>query len=245
MLKSLSGALQLMTYFTAGQPVWGVRELAKASGVHYAVVHRVLATFAENGFLEQDELGRYSLGLRWFEMGEVARRAFSPSEVVGPALERLAEQSGETVFLSWLEGLDGLCVDIVQSQHELRFSIELGQRFPLFAGSHGKAILAFQPEAFRHQVYAAAEQDGAPIEAHLARIREDGWAHTQGETATGVAGLAVPLWSKDRSTVVGSLAISGPQQRLGEDAVPRLLEALRTAQAAIASVVGFIRHARS
>ncbi|MGV2288260.1 IclR family transcriptional regulator [Trinickia sp. YCB016] len=244
MLKSLSGALQLMTYFTARQPVWGVRELAKASGVHHAVVHRVLATFAESGFLVQDEIGRYSLGLRWFEMGEVARKAFSPSEVVQPALDRLAQQSGETVFLSWLDGHDGLCVDIVQSQHELRFSIELGQRFALVAGSHGKAILAFQPEAFRQQVYAAAGQDGASIEAHLARIRDDGWAHTQGETATGVAGLAVPLWSKDRTTVVGSLAISGPQQRLGEDAIPRLLDALRTAQNTIEGVVGLIRQTR-
>jgi IclR family transcriptional regulator, acetate operon repressor len=245
MLKSLSGALQLMTYFTARQPVWGVRELAKASGVHYAVVHRVLATFAESGFLVQDEVGRYALGLRWFEMGETARKAFSPSDIVQPALERLAQQIGETVFLSWLDGHDGLCVDIVQSQHELRFSIELGQRFALYAGSHGKAILAFQPEALREQVYAAAGQDGAAVETHLARIREDGWAHTQGETAPGVAGLAVPLWSKDRATVVGSLAISGPQQRLTEDAIPRLLEALRAAQAAIAGVVGFIRQARS
>ncbi|MGT2493392.1 IclR family transcriptional regulator domain-containing protein [Cupriavidus basilensis] len=51
--------------------------------------------------------------------------------MVQPVLEKLAEQSGETVFLSWLDGHEGLCVGMVQSQHQLRFSIELGQRFPL------------------------------------------------------------------------------------------------------------------
>ena len=105
MLKTLDSALALLTRFTLQEPSWGVRELAKATGVHYAVVHRVLASFAENGFLRQDSAGRYSLGLRLFELGQVAHRTFAPSDVVQPALEALARTSGETVFLRFLEHL--------------------------------------------------------------------------------------------------------------------------------------------
>ncbi len=55
-----------------------MRELARESGVHHAVVHRVLATFAANGFLVQDAAGRYGLGLRWFELGQVMRKTSRP-----------------------------------------------------------------------------------------------------------------------------------------------------------------------
>ncbi|MGO4154973.1 IclR family transcriptional regulator [Cupriavidus sp. YAF13] len=221
-LKTLDGALALLTYFTVRQPTWGVRELAKHSGVHHAVVHRVLATFAANGFLLQDAAsGKYSLGLRLFELGQVVRKTFSPAEVVQPVLEKLAAQSGETVFLSWLDGHEGLCVGMVQSQHQLRFSIELGQRFALHAGAHAKAILAFQDDAFRARVLENARQ--------------------RGEAAASVAGLALPLWSRDQAEVVGSLAIAGPQQRLNEESVPRMLEALREASRRLEEVVGFGR----
>ncbi|WP_416051196.1 IclR family transcriptional regulator [Cupriavidus basilensis] len=244
MLKTLNGALGLLTHFSVRQPSWGVRELAKHAGIHHAVVHRVLATFAANGFLVQDAAGRYGLGLRWLELGQATRKAFSPSEVVQPALEALAAQSGETVFLSWREGFEGLCTDIAQSPHQLRFSIEVGQRFPLFAGAHAKAILAFQDEALRLQVYRAGGlQDAAvdALEAQLTRIRADGWAHTREEAAAAVAGVAVPLWSRDRRAVVGSLGIAGPLQRLDIQAVPRLLDAMRRAKGPIEEVAGFIR----
>ncbi|WP_028217928.1 IclR family transcriptional regulator [Paraburkholderia oxyphila] len=246
MLKSLGSALQLMRYFTAQQPAWGVRELAKASGVHHAVVHRVLATFAAEGYLVQDELGRYALGLRWFEMGEIVRHTVSPTEVVGPVLHRLVEESGETVFLSVLDGDEGLCLNIAHSEQQLRFSIEEGQRFPLHEGSHGKAILAFLPDAARAGLCAQAQSHGEPVEraaldAHLERIRTDGWAYTSEESAPGVAGIAVPVWMKDRKRVAGSLAISGPMQRLDEASVPRLLDVLREAQRKIEGVVGLLR----
>ncbi|MBY4869480.1 IclR family transcriptional regulator [Burkholderia sp. Bp9017] len=246
MLKTLSSALQLMQHFTARQAAWGVRELAKESGVHHAIVHRVLATFAAEGYLVQDEAGRYALGLRWFEMGEIVRRSLSPSQIVEPALHRLAQQSGETVFLSLLDGCEGLCLDIAHGDQQLRFSIEEGQRFALHAGAHGKAILAFQPDSMRNDVFARATQAGqavdrAAIEAQLDVIRENGWAYTREEAAAGVAGLAVPLTAKGSRSVAGSLAISGPMQRLDESAVPRLLDALSDARRKIESVLSLMR----
>ncbi|KAF7964195.1 IclR family transcriptional regulator [Cupriavidus sp. UYMU48A] len=241
MLKTLDGALALLTHFNAQQPSWGVRELARESGVHHAVVHRVLATFAANGFLVQDAVGRYGLGLRWFELGQSCARPFARPEVVQPALEALALKCGETVFLSWLDGDEGLCTDIAQSQHQLRFSIEVGQRFALDAGAHAKAILAFQPEALRQRVAQRAGPSAQELEARLAQVRADGWAYTCEESAATVAGLAVPLYSRDTRTVVGSLAIAGPLQRLDEHALPRLLDALRAARDTIGPVTGFLR----
>lgn len=246
MLKTLSGALNLMRYFTQSQPAWGVRELAKASGVHHAIVHRVLATFAAQGFLIQDAQGRYTLGLRWFEMGEIVRRSLSPADVVEPVLHRLAEQSGETVFLSLLDGNEGICLDIAHSEQQLRFSIEEGQRFALHTGAHGKAILAFMPVERVNEICALARQEGYLIErsaldAQLRLVKQAGWAFTREEAATGVAGVAVPLLSRDGKTIIGSLAISGPLQRLDETTSAHLIDVLQDARRRIEPVLGLIR----
>jgi IclR family acetate operon transcriptional repressor len=246
MLKSLANALQLIGYFSASRPKWGIRDLAKESGVHPAVVHRILATYAEEGFLFQDEFGRYSLGLRWFELGEIVKSTLSPTQIVEPILRRLSIQSGETAFLSVVAGCDGLCIDIVHSDQVLRFSIEEGQRFSLAFGAHGKAILAHLDLDKREAVYARTEAAGTAIsksiiETQLEAIRTTGYAFTSEEAAASVAGLAVPIWAKDQKVVVGSLAIAGLTTRINQSSAPELLGCLRTAQSAIEGVMGLLR----
>ncbi|WJF89666.1 IclR family transcriptional regulator [Paraburkholderia bonniea] len=242
MLKTLDSALALLTRFTIDEPTWGVRELAKATGTHHAVVHRVLATFAANGFLMQDSAGRYALGLRLFELGQVAHQTFVPSAVVQPALDALAEHCGETVFLTLLDGNEGVCTDIGQSQQQLRFSVELGQRFSLLAGAHAKVILAFQSDEFRAAIYQSADiADAATIDGDLARIRADGWSYTREEAAATVAGVALPLRSSDRRRVIGSLGIAGPLQRIEGETVTQLVEILKKTRETIEPVVGLNR----
>ncbi|HKT99792.1 MAG TPA: IclR family transcriptional regulator [Paraburkholderia sp.] len=246
LLKSLGSALELLRYFTSRQPVWGVRELARECGAHHSVVHRILATFAADGYLVQDELGHYALGLRWFEMGEIVRQTVSPTEIVAPVLHRLKEMSGETVFLSVLDNREGLCLDIAHSDQQLRFSIEQGKRFPLHLGAHAKAMLAFMPEDERADIYAreaamGGTADVAALEASLEQVRMNGWVQTWEEATPGVTGIAVPVWMKSRSRVAGSISVCGPRQRIDDSCVPRMLELLREAQRNIEGVVGLLR----
>ncbi len=78
---------------------------------------------------------------------------------------------------------------------------------------------------------------------NLAGIRETGWANTGEEAGPGVSGLAIPLWSKDKRTVVGSLSIAGPMQRLDEQAVPKFLDALHEARQTVERALGLIKRA--
>jgi len=242
MLKTLDKALMLLNRFTVDRPTWGVRELAAEADLHHSEVHRVLVTFADNGFLVKDAAGRYALGLKLFELGHIVQKTFSVDEVIEPALKRLAQESGETAFLSVLDGHDGLCINVARSPQTLRFSIDQGQRFALIAGSHAKAILAFQGDAFRKEVCdRAALKDVALLERQLAQIRADGWAATREEAATAVAGVSVPIRSSRNDAVIGSLSIAGQMHRFEEDAMPRLLGLLKTARSTVESAVALNR----
>jgi DNA-binding IclR family transcriptional regulator len=88
-----------------------------------------------------------------------------------PALEQIAESTGETVDLSVLRGQQMLFIDQVESAHRLRAVSAVGVRFPMESTANGKA--------------AQALLDGS---GGIAFDRDE---HTVGISAAGVAGRTV------------------------------------------------------
>src|SRR5690606_7313088 len=59
----------------------------------------------------------------------------------------LAEQTGDTVFLTVRSGFDGVCVDRKEGSYPVKaFVLEPGRRRPLGVGAGNVAILASLPE---------------------------------------------------------------------------------------------------
>lgn len=233
--KTLANALDLLEYFTAQKPVWGVRDLARASGVHPAIVQRALNTFASRQFLTKDPVSqKYAIGVRFLEFGQIFKTQLNLSELVRPLMTELSSQSGETVFLSWLTQGEAVCIEICEAQDSIRFSIDVGTRFPLYAGANAKAILAFLPEPEREAILAAGLPqmaagtitDPAILNADLAQIRQQGWSASAEEFRADTFGLAVPLFAHS-GDVIGSLSIAGPLFRRDETLFPALVAKMR------------------
>lgn len=229
--KTLANALDLLDYFTHEAPVWGVRELAKASNVHPAIVQRALTTFASRQFLAKDPASqKYMLGTRFLELAQVFRGRLNLSEMVRPMMQELSEHSGETVFLSWLMENDAVCIEICEAPDSIRFSTAVGTRSPLHAGANAKVIFAHLDEAAREGLLAAGLErltadtitDTDMMRRELAQIREQGWGSSRGEFRADTFGLAVPLFSPG-GNIVGSLSIAGPAFRRNDAAFPELI----------------------
>lgn len=237
-LKTLANALGLLSFFTRKQPVWGVRELAKASGMHHAVVHRTLATFAEQGFLYQDrDSQKYALGIRFYELGLQVKERLHLADLVRPAMEQVAELTGETVFLNFIDGFEGVCAEVVESPNSLKFTVDVGTKFPLYAGANAKVIMAHlgdeQRDLIKKQGMERLSKNTAEnweeLEKQLEIIKTDGWSYTEEEFAEGTYGIAVPLFSGSNH-ILGSLGIVGPLFRLGDNKIPGVVELLKEKQ---------------
>jgi IclR family transcriptional regulator, acetate operon repressor len=220
-LQSLDTALELLEYFTRDRPTWGVRELARAADRHHAVVHRILVTLAGRGLLAQNaDSGRYSLGVRLFELGVAVRERMHLADMVRPIMQQLVTRSGETLFLCWLQDHEVTCLEVVESASAVKFSTSVGIRSPLHAASFAKVILAFQDESFINDVIAAGLPSLAPstntnpeiLQTQLAQIRQQRWAYSEQESAPDTCGLAVPIAPR-ADEVLGSLCIAGPLHR--------------------------------
>jgi IclR family transcriptional regulator, KDG regulon repressor len=205
-----------------------IDKLAQQLKLTRSNVHRTLQTLAHARYVAKDEsTGSYSTTMKLFELGGKQLHRFDVRRFAPPFMRALAEETGETVHLSILEGLEVVYIDKIDSPQPVRAYTAIGGHAPAYSVATGKALLAYQPEDYLDRHAAALERHTAGTIASLAVLKEElatvrrvGYALNRGEWRDSVGGVAVAVFDgMDR--VIAGLGISGPLERLG---VPRLRE---------------------
>lgn len=229
MLKTVDQSLKLLQLFTKEKPEWGARELAKETGLNHTNVYRVLSTFEANRFLVKDPVTKkYSLGIRLWELGLTMRESFHVSRLIRPILERMMEEAGESIFLTCLDGDEGLTLDALEPDNVVKYSVSIGSRSPLFVGASYRAIMAYLPQEHIERIIQQGLKqytkntiaDPDQLRAELAHILEEGWARSTGEYTPDVLAIASPLFHYE-GHIMGSLTISGPIYRMPEEKIEK------------------------
>ena len=223
----------------------GVTELATTCGLSKSNAHRLLRTLEDCGYVRQDPLSRtYDATLRMWELGVRVFRRINLRAVAADHLQRLAEQTGESVHLSVLDNNEVLYIDKVDSMHAVRAFIGIGDRAPAYCTATGKAMLAFSPprtvkEATRtmKRFTPLTHVDHAVLDADLERIRVQGYSMTGGEWQAGVLGIAAPIRSF-ADIVVGGVGIAGPETRMRQADFDQQVTAVLATAAAISKSLG-------
>ncbi|MCP3739539.1 IclR family transcriptional regulator [Rossellomorea sp. BNER] len=221
-LKTLENSLHVLKYFTRQTPSWGVRELAKKMEVNHSIIYRILSTFEESGYLYQNpETKKYELGLRFLEYGEMVKERIQLSSEVFQAMRRVVDQTNESVFLTILDGNEGVTVEMVETSQNIKYAVSIGTRAPLYSGASCKVMMAYLQEERQMRIMEKGLESLTPntitspdeLIKDLERIKSQGWCLSTGEYANDVFGLGVPLFDFG-GNVFGSLTISGPVYRL-------------------------------
>jgi DNA-binding IclR family transcriptional regulator len=216
----------IMDCFTSETPELGVREVARASGLTPSTAGRLMAALRDTGLLQQNPTTRlYSLGSRVLAWAGAYTSGLDIRNVALPVMVKLLNSSRETISLYTLDGMERVCVERLESPLTVRIVARLGRRLPLYAGSAGKAILAFLPEteiieylatiklrAFTSNTYT----DPAKLRSELAAIKQRGYSCSVGEWLADAAGVAAPIFGSN-GAVLGAISISGPAQRFTEE----------------------------
>ena len=112
----------------------GIMELSASLGFHKSTVHRLVASLQYMGYIRQDEESlKYSLSLKFLEIGSRILEQTSMAALIHPSLKRLSEQTGETVHLVKREGTEAVYIDKVESfASSIRMVSRVGSRIPLY-----------------------------------------------------------------------------------------------------------------
>jgi IclR family KDG regulon transcriptional repressor len=235
-LSSVGTAIQLLKAFSEEQVDIGISELSRRLGVAKSTVHRLAATLAAEGLLEQDrESEKYRLGIALFRLGALVRRRMDISSQGRPYLYALREKTNETVHLAILDGTEIMYVYNLESTQAIRMRSDLGVRKPAYCTAEGQAILAFQPQPVVDAVIAQGLSPRTPqtitepselIKA-LAVVRQRGCAIEDEESEIGMRGISAPI-RNDAGDVVAAVGLAGPATRLSKKAiaafVPHVIE---------------------
>ncbi|SFW81531.1 IclR family transcriptional regulator [Amycolatopsis australiensis] len=226
----------LLEAFRPGDERLGVSELARRTGLAKTTVHRLVGHLTGTGLLERED-GAVRLGLRLFEIGQLASPRRGLVEAARPYLADLREATRNTVHLAILEGTEVVYLDVLRGPDAPTLPSRIGGRFPAHATGVGKAILAFSPEPVVTKVIDAglprlsARTITAPglLRRQLTRVREEGVALEREESGVGVVCAASPLLDA-RGVAVAAVSISGWANRMRTE---RVAPAVRTVALAL------------
>jgi DNA-binding IclR family transcriptional regulator len=146
----------------------------------------------------------------------------TPRRVARPALEALAQEVGETIFLGVLQESRLLIVDKVEYGQVLRISPALGTTLPLRQTALGQVWLACCPASQRQSLLAALLPDdlvGSPerwlasVEQELTTIRQQGFAVSMETWLPELCCLAAPIQDSS-GEIMAALAIALPRSRM-------------------------------
>ncbi len=235
--KTVSKALSILDAFTAETPSWGLRDLARYLDMSHTIVHRILSTFEEKGYIVQNaETNKYELGIKFIELSSVVEDNLKITEMIQPIMKRVALETGESVVLTIVDNEEGLYLKIVESEKSVRFSESVGKRSPLYIGASHKVILAYLPDEIQSKIVDHGISNKAKqIDTKegfldlLEFIKKQGWFYTSSETFEDVAAVSIPLFDNKRN-ILGSLSVAGPSYRLTEDQAKKFLPILKENQ---------------
>ncbi len=226
----------------------GPAEIAEQLGLHKSTIHRLLTVLARHSLVTKTaENGTYRLGLRLFDWGNRAVGRLDMRRLAQPVLQRLTLQTGESSHVCVLDKDEMVSVAFAESPRTVRTPMTLGRRTPLHCTSVGKAMLAFLPDGL-----AEGLLDGRPVRAytrhtltsraaiiaHLAGVRQKGYAVDDEEIEEGLRCVAAPVRNYS-GNVIASMSVAGPAFRIPKDRIPALARSVTAAAHALSMELGY------
>jgi DNA-binding IclR family transcriptional regulator len=236
--QSISRAAKLMRAI-AMQGREGARliDLANQSGLERPTVHRILKGLIAEGLLSQnEETRRYHLGQLIFELGLAAAPQFSFRDLCQPMLLRIAELTGDTVFLTVRSGEDIVCLDRKEGSFPIRtLTLDVGTRRPLGVGAGGMALLLPLPD---NEAAAILQANASRIACYgnltvplvlnmMRRARRIGYALNDKQVTPGALSIGLPI-SNPYGPPYAAVSIGAIVDRMSPERQKELVEILRS-----------------
>ncbi|MCU1551737.1 MAG: Transcriptional regulator, IclR family [Glaciihabitans sp.] len=191
--------------------------IAERAGLPLSTTHRMVGEWVAWGGLTRLDDGRYSLGLRLWEVGVQTPTARNLRTIALPYLEDLYEVAHEHVHLAILDGLDALYVEKLSGHRAVRVISRVGGRLPLHATGVGLVLLAHAPSDVIDEYLAKPLPQFLPstvtspdvLRKRLADIRALGVAFMSEEMTAGSSSVAAPILDRT-GQVVAAVSVVTP-----------------------------------
>ncbi|MFG2539484.1 IclR family transcriptional regulator C-terminal domain-containing protein [Streptomyces sp. NPDC048511] len=234
-VESLARGLTVVTAFGDGGAALTLSAVARATGLSRASARRALLTLEHLGYVTAE--GRdHRLTPRVLALGYPPLSRTTLARIAGPHLSALAGRIQDSASLAVLADDSVQYVARAATHRIMDVDITVGTRFPAYATSLGRVLLADLPPAALAPLLDHAElRPLAPhtlthrteLEAALERACAEGYALVDEELEAGLRSIAVPVRDRAGSAVASINVAMHSSSRTVEACLEEVLPELR------------------
>jgi len=236
-IKSIEKALDLLELLSDNKKEMGITEIGKELHMGFSTIHRIVTTLKYRGYIVQNQqTSKYMLGTKLFILGCKVQNTTKIIKVITPFLQRLSENTNETINFAILEGREAIYLFKIESKETLKAGVEVGTKVAAHCTSLGKVLLAFRPEqefimlypnenekltTFTPKSISSVEE----LKKCLKKIKKQGYAIDKEEFKIGVNCIGVPIINNE-GKAIAAISISGPVPRFNLSKIKKVKNTL-------------------
>lgn len=212
--RSLLKALEAIETLAQAEDGLSLSELAERTGYPASTTHRLLATLAERGYVEQDpQTRRYYLGIKILTLQTQGIRHRHLVRSAFFHLNRLKQQLNGTINLGILSQTDVVYLETFAPDSSLSFYSPPGTQMPAHCTAMGKVLLAHLSSETQERILSSLEMEPrtpntitslSDLREELVEIARQGYAVDDQEYAMGVRCLAAPIRDHSGTVIAGA-----------------------------------------
>ncbi|MFT6089082.1 IclR family transcriptional regulator C-terminal domain-containing protein [Sulfitobacter sp.] len=255
-VEALAKGLAIIESFDVASPEMTLSEISRKVGLSPAAARRSLITLKTLGYVGQTNK-RFHLRPKIMTLGSAFYYSARIDEVLQPFLRDLVAKFGDASSVGTLDGKDVIYIAHSSVQRARRAAAVVGARYPAYATSLGRVLLAGLPDAELGAYFddlviepltSKTITDPITLRAEIDAVRATHYSTTVDQLDYGITALAVPIRAVDGRTIA-ALNTSGysgiidadyliserlPQMRAVASCIAQTL----TRYPALASVIG-------
>ncbi len=248
-MKSLHKTLDIVDVVAQAGEI-GIRDISVQTGFPPATIHRIASTLVKRRYFSQHPVTkRYSLSLRFLELGSRVQEQFDLSAIARPYLKQLVNDTQESANLVIQDEDEVVYIDQVKSEKSmLKIFTRLGAHAPLYNTGVGKMLLSQWGKAdidsyldrTKRKPYTSntlVKRD--EIIKELKRSSSRGFSVDNEEMENGVRCVAALIFDHN-GKAKAAVSISGAAMRITPDRIEYFGQMVKECTLAISSELGFV-----
>ena len=231
---SIDKAFFLLDCLAVANRPMSLKELAEEMDAPKSTVHGILLKLCNLDAVFQDaHTGRYSLGIRLFELGNAYSQSLDIVKIARPIVKEAMEATQKSVHIMMLRFPWVVLVCHFEPLNaRLKMLLTTGTRLPLYSNPHGKLFLSYMSDSRvreylktckikRHTDWTVTDPEAIIKQLH--RFHRQGYAEDHNERNIGMHGIAAPIVDH-QGEILYSLAIVGMCNKKEDNDVPVMID---------------------
>lgn len=224
--QTVDKALRILDALAKAEGPQGINMLVETLSFNKSTIYRLLRALMGHGFVTQNpQTSKYDLGFKVLELSHSLLKRKGVRGMARPLMEKLAQETSETVGLAILDGNEIVYLDQVDGGEVIRLEFQLGSRWPLHATAAGKACLAYMLSEQVENIFKKIElraytqhtsTDPEKLLNELKLVKRNGYAYNKGEFQRNIKAFGAPILNVDIKPI-GAVVLAMPQERYIDD----------------------------